>query len=92
MNVPIPPVETEAALDRLGGVIDVAIAHASVTGIDEQQVAVARLADLATKLRAARDLLAYARGADERIQEQAAVFAGDTFLSARAISRAEMHG
>ncbi len=76
MSVPIPPKETEAALDQLGAVLDKAIAHASGTDIDEQQVAVARLADVATKLRAARDLLSYARDAGEFHQEQAAVFAG----------------
>ncbi len=65
MRSPLPPKDTEAALDRLAPVLDKAIAHAAGRDIDEQQVAVARLADLATELRAARDLLAYATGAGE---------------------------
>ncbi len=76
MKAPIPPEDTETALDRVALVIDKAVAHASGTDIDEQQVPAARLADMATKLRAARDLLAYARDAGETHREQAAVFAG----------------
>ena len=73
---PIPPKDTTAALDHLDGVLGKAIRHASGRDIDEQQVAVARLADLATKLRAARDLVAYAEDAGPLYQEQAAVFTG----------------
>ena len=53
---PIPPKETSAALDQLDQVLRKAASHASGRDIDDQQVAIARLADVATKLRAARDL------------------------------------
>ncbi len=76
MRSPLPPKDTGAALDALAPVLDKAIEHSAGRDIDEQQVAVARLADLATELRAARDLLAYATGAGELDQEKAAVFAG----------------
>ena len=84
MRSPLLPKDTEAALDALAPVLDKAIAHASGRDIDEQQVAVARLADLATELRAARDLLVYATGAGELEQEEAAVFAG--LLASRVVS------
>ena len=77
MNLtPIPPKETLATLDRLDQVVAKAVAHSSGRDIDEQQVAVARLADVATKLRAARDLAEYAESAGEIYSEQAAVFTG----------------
>jgi (2S)-methylsuccinyl-CoA dehydrogenase len=68
--------ETEGVLDALDKVMGKAIRAARQRDIDEQQVAIARLADLATKLRAARDLSAYASGAEEIHREQAGVFAG----------------
>jgi (2S)-methylsuccinyl-CoA dehydrogenase len=74
---PIPPKDTEQALDRVASILDKAVAHARGRDIDEQQVEVARLADVATKLRAARDLVAYATEAGEIYREQAAVFAGE---------------
>jgi (2S)-methylsuccinyl-CoA dehydrogenase len=52
-----------------------AIEHARRRDIDEQQAAVARIADLATRLRAALDLLQYSREAGAQFQEQAGVFA-----------------
>ncbi|MBW2280677.1 MAG: acyl-CoA dehydrogenase family protein [Deltaproteobacteria bacterium] len=76
MQSPLSPKGTESALERVAPILDKAIAHARGRDIDEQQVAVARLADLATELRAARDLLAYSRDAGQLYQEQAAVFAG----------------
>ena len=74
MLSPIPLKRTEETLDVLDAVIARAIAHARAREIDAQQVAVARIADLATRLRAARDLLEYAREAGGEFQEQAAVF------------------
>ena len=76
MQGPLSPKDTEAALEALAPVLAKAAEHSRGRDIDEQQVAVARLADLATELRAARDLLAYSRDAGELYQEQAAVFAG----------------
>ena len=77
---PIPPEipadRTAGVLDALEAILKKAAAHASGRDIDVQQVAVARLADVATKLRAARDLLAYAREAGGIDREQAAVFSG----------------
>jgi len=67
---------TRKALAALEAPIARAIASARARDVDEQQVAVARLADLATKLRAAQDLAAYAATAGAIYQEQAAVFAG----------------
>ena len=68
--------ETEGVLDALDKVMGKAIRAAGQRDIDEQQVAIARLADLATKLRAARDLSLYASDAHEIHREQAGVFAG----------------
>ncbi len=73
---PIPAKDTLRAIDAVQRVVDRAVAHAAGTDIDDQQVAVARLADLATKLRAARDLLVLAEYAADLEREQAAVFAG----------------
>ena len=67
---------TRKVLAELQAPIARAIAAARTRDIDEQQVAVARLSDLATKLRAAQDLAAYADEAGELYREQAAVFAG----------------
>ncbi len=74
MLSPIPVKHTEETLEALDALMQKAIAHARVREIDEQQVGVARIADLATRLRAARDLLEYAREAGELYQEQAGVF------------------
>ena len=76
MISPIPTKDTEAVLARLERVVGKAISHASGVDIDENQVAMARLADLETELRAACDLAAYSRDADQILREQAAVFAG----------------
>ena len=66
---------TRKALSELAAPIARAIAGARTRDIDEQQVAVARLADVATKLRAAGDLASWAESAGELYREQAAVFA-----------------
>jgi (2S)-methylsuccinyl-CoA dehydrogenase len=73
---PIAPERVRKALAALEAPLARAIAHARARDIDEQQVAVARLADVATKLRAAQDLAAYAAGVGPHYQEQSAVFAG----------------
>jgi (2S)-methylsuccinyl-CoA dehydrogenase len=73
---PIPPQAVEKALGALDAAVARAIEHARGRDIDEQQVAIERLADVATRLRAAHDLLEYARGAGAGYLEQAAVFAG----------------
>ena len=94
MSKPVSPDDTDRALDQLEAVIQKAIAHARGREIDEQQVALARLADLATALRAARDLLAYARDAGEVYREQAAVFAGQLVgkVTAMACEHGASHG
>jgi len=66
---------TRKTLSELAAPIARAIAGARTRDIDEQQVAVARLADVATKLRAAEDLASWAESAGELYREQAAVFA-----------------
>ncbi len=66
--------ETEGVLDALDKVMAKAIAAARGRDIDEQQVVVSRLADMATKLRAARDLVEYAGDAGELYRDQAEVF------------------
>ncbi len=76
MLSPIPLKSTEQALDALDALMQKLIAHARGREIDEQQVVVARIADLATRLRAARDLLDYARNTGAQYQEQSGVFAG----------------
>ena len=73
---PIPPQVVERALEQADATVKRAIGHAAGRDIDAQQVAVQRIADLATKLRAARDLLAYASQAGPSYHEPAAVFAG----------------
>ena len=94
MSKPVSPDDTDRALDQLDAVIQKAIAHARGREIDEQQVALARLADLATELRAARDLLAYAREAGEVYREQAAVFTGQLVgkVTAMACEHGASHG
>ncbi len=76
MPNPLSIDRTRKALAELQAPLARAIAAARTRDIDEQQVAVARLSDLATKLRAAQDLAAYAEGAGELYREEAAVFAG----------------
>jgi (2S)-methylsuccinyl-CoA dehydrogenase len=85
---------TRKALAALEAPIARAIASARTRDIDEQQVAVARLADLATKLRAAQDLAAYAATAGAIYQEQAAVFAGHVVSEVSRLVRdfGEEHG
>jgi hypothetical protein len=73
---PIPLSTVEKVLEQLDSVAAKAIDAARAHDIDAQQVAIERLADVATKLRAARDLLEYSREAGPLYQEQAAVFAG----------------
>ena len=68
--------ETQAVLDALDRLLEKSISSARRRDVDEQQVAVARLADLATKLRAARDLIGYVAGPGEAYREEATVFAG----------------
>ena len=94
MQSPIPLKNTELTLQALDALMQKAIAHARGREIDEQQAAVARIADLATRLRAARDLLEYSRKAGAQYQEQAGVLtahvAGDV---ARLLEmHAEEHG
>ncbi|MEE2704001.1 MAG: acyl-CoA dehydrogenase family protein [Myxococcota bacterium] len=72
----VPPSEIENVLDALDLRLNKAIAFAREREIDEQQVAVERLAALATRLRAGRDLLEYARDAGPIYREQATVFVG----------------
>jgi (2S)-methylsuccinyl-CoA dehydrogenase len=67
---------TRKALAELETPLARAFAAARTRDIDEQQVAVARLADVATKQRAAQELAAWAESAGELYREQAAVFAG----------------
>jgi len=67
---------TRKALAELEAPLARAFAGARTRDIDEQQVAVARLADVATKLRAAQELAAWAESAGELYREEAAVFAG----------------
>jgi len=67
---------TRKTLAELQAPLGRAIAAARTRDIDEQQVAVARLADVATRLRAAQDLAAWAESAGGIYREQAAVFAG----------------
>ncbi len=76
MSTPIPVAETQNILKELDAVIGKAITFSSGKDIDSQQVAVARLADLATQLQAAKDLTAYAAGAGAGFSEQAAVYTG----------------
>jgi len=91
---PIPPQETRNALDQLAPPVSSAIEHARGRDIDEQQVAVARLTEVATKLRAARDLLAYAERVGGIYQEQAAVFGGQVVSEVATMIRdhGEEHG
>ena len=77
MQSPILLKDTEDTLGVLGQVMEQAVAHARGRDIDEQQVAIARLADLATRLRAAHDLLEYSREAGAQYQEQAGIFAAE---------------
>jgi len=76
VSTPLALDRTNKALASLEAPLARAIASARTRDIDEQQVAVARLADLATKLRAAQDLAAYAATAGALYREQAAVFTG----------------
>ncbi len=65
-------------LDALDALWGRAVAHSRGRDVDEQQVAVERLADVATRLRAARDLVEYGRAAGAPYTDYAAVFAGET--------------
>ena len=76
MPNPLSIERTRKTLAELQAPLGRAFAAARTRDIDEQQVAIARLADLATKLRAAQDLAAWAESAGELYREQAAVFAG----------------
>ena len=76
MPNPLSIDRTRKTLSELEPPLARAFAAARTRDIDEQQVAVARLADVATKLRAAQDLAAWAGPAGEPYREQAAVFAG----------------
>jgi (2S)-methylsuccinyl-CoA dehydrogenase len=75
---PLTPEEIEKALGRVEALVAKALAHARGREIDQQQVAVEQLADLATRLRAATDLLETAREAGPIYLEEATVFAGET--------------
>ena len=67
---------TRKILSELQAPLARAFAAARTRDIDLQQVAVARLSDVATKLRAAQELAAWAESAGDLYREQAAVFAG----------------
>ncbi|MFQ5698119.1 MAG: acyl-CoA dehydrogenase family protein [Myxococcota bacterium] len=75
----------ESSLSQVDATLGRALEHARGREIDSQQVAVERIAYLATKLRAARDLLAYAAGAGQPWQEQAAIFSAQVASDARAL-------
>ncbi|MCP4007810.1 MAG: acyl-CoA/acyl-ACP dehydrogenase [bacterium] len=87
MSSPIPIADTQEILNELDGIIGKAISFASGRDIDTQQVAVARLADLATELRAAKELLSFASNAGEPFGEQAAVYAGHVASKVRALAQ-----
>ena len=76
MSEAISTREAARALEAASRVIERAVQSARGRDIDEQQVAVARLADLATEHRAALDLLAYAETAGGVHAEQAVCWAG----------------
>ncbi len=76
MPNPLSSDRTRKTLAELEAPLARAFAGARTRDIDEQQVAVARLADVATKLRAAQELATWAESAGEIYREQAAVFAG----------------
>jgi (2S)-methylsuccinyl-CoA dehydrogenase len=84
---PLPPEEVEKSLGRVEAVVAKAVTHARAEEIDAQQVAVERLADLATRLRAAQDLLEYGREAGPTYLEQATVFAGEVVSCASRLAR-----
>jgi (2S)-methylsuccinyl-CoA dehydrogenase len=90
----ISPRVVEKALDQVAAIVTRAIRHAAGRDIDEQQVAVERIADLATKLRAARDLLAYAGVAGPPYHEPAVAFAGEVASRARdlVVDHGDEHG
>ncbi len=94
MLSPIPVKSTQRALDALDALMQKMIANARGREIDEQQVVVARIADLATRLRAAHDLLDYSCDAGAQYQEQAAVFAAQLAADLSRVMdvHAEAHG
>ncbi len=87
MSDPLPLESVEKVFASLESVLSRAVAHARGREIDEQQVAVARLADAATGLRAARELADYAREAGPLVREQAAVFAGEVAAAFERLAR-----
>ena len=91
---PIPSEAVEKALDQLDAVCAKAIEAAGRRDIDEQQAAIERLADVSTRLRAARDLLAYSREAREFCAEESAVFAATvaSAVSKLAVEHGDEHG
>jgi (2S)-methylsuccinyl-CoA dehydrogenase len=86
----IPPKDIERALERLERTVERAVAYARGREIDAQQVAIARLADLATKVRAARDLLCHARTHGGVYGEQAAVYTARAACECSELAR--VHG
>ncbi len=86
-STPIPPESLEKTLNRLDATLGAAIANARSRDIDEQQVAVERIADLGTKLRAARDLVEYARATEGSQSELATVFTGEVAAQVAALVR-----
>jgi (2S)-methylsuccinyl-CoA dehydrogenase len=84
------PLSSDSAakiLDALDALWARAIAHSRGRDLDEQQVAVERLADVATRLRAARDLVEYARAAGAPYGDYAVVFAGETAAQVERVVR-----
>jgi (2S)-methylsuccinyl-CoA dehydrogenase len=73
---PISVARAQAALEQARQLLDRALAHARGRDIDEQQVAVARLADVATCQRAALDLLEWAAPHGGIHARQATAWAG----------------
>jgi (2S)-methylsuccinyl-CoA dehydrogenase len=90
----IPIERARDALAQAEPILQRAVAHASQRDIDEQQVAVARLADLSTEHRAALDLIAYAEPLGGVHAQQAVVWAGHVVrhISELASLHAAEHG
>ncbi|MCE2392581.1 MAG: acyl-CoA/acyl-ACP dehydrogenase [Proteobacteria bacterium] len=76
MSEAISTRDAAGALDAAARLLDRAVRNARGREIDDQQVAVARLADLATEHRSALDLLSYAEGAGEGHAPLAVSWAG----------------
>jgi len=85
-----PLSDTQEVLQVLERATNRALRAASGLDVDAHQVVVARLADLATEVRAARDLADYALQAKGIFEEHAAVFSGS--VASALIRLAHDHG